>query len=1668
MGKKKRIAAVMSVILVCILLITEFPKIINAAELFGTQEQTEVREETDAEEDTGEQETGEETGKVEEQLSQDEENTETVKENVIPNKKPEEEQKTEQSVSKESSDNEDNSSGLKKITNQQSSPLNRTTAAASADIVAPVGKDDPMYWMGQREAGDENRAMVWFGKYWFDANSLVSNKAPVLWRTLRSDGQGNYGGAVTLLSEYGLNSIWFSNDALKGTYNQFWCAPGKTSRASSELRAWMNGYGTGAMDPDYAGQTGWYSMDGTNSSMVGYNTAANANATSYRNSFYSNAFNEQEKNIIMQTKISGEKGSLDNETGKDIGATVSDKIFALSGYNLSATDMPLDRSQYDNEIYLKPGADSMCYPTYFLDSRYKNNIRNILGATYANCAGDDWWFRSPVTGKGRVTFNNYCSRGQAKASSFAPKKFTTSEAYYYTTPKMARPALNLEPTSVVFTPAAKSVLNPNDFTSFRSYGLTPTDTFTDSKVIGLEESNGISAGAYEVSGFNAPAYGQGACYRVFRRTTENSGLSIDNGTDETKIAVGYPEGAAGQYISAMVVTENGEKWTGRIKKIPDDKSGVVEFSLPQRTPGTSASNVVRVFAWRESEETETACTPNVAQLTITEAPSIKITYAQGGGTAGAKSMKTQSVVAGSKFTLHPCTFQSLTTTGERRYLKYWQDQNKNCYGEEEILTAQSDLQLKAIWTDKTCQTVFNAGLGSGEPIKMPRGEGGRFKMPDCPFTPPADGEFLEWNTSSNGRGTSYEPGEQVVLDDGKTTTTFYAIYGKKCTVTYNANGSNEDNMTQIAEEGAQITLKDSGFTRKGYTLKGWNTAANGTGTPYAKAASIKLSNNLTLYAQWDGIPYTVSFDAKGGLGTLPNDITPVYYGTEVTIPETNLTKSQCKFDGWTLSSDGTGTVYKKGDTITIDDNFSSATPNYLYGKWSSAENYKLTYNLNKPAGVIDSAIDGQIAPANTSCYNDGINTKIKAAEAGVKIKGYKFKGWSPNALTPPLSDGLIAPEDEVTVTSDRSLHAIWATADQWKVTYSGPDTGVNGLFPTDNGTYYDDGFTYTTTVKKNAQTRPGYTFAGWSTEEDSDTVVYQPEAQMTVTGNTTLYAVWQPNTCTVTYDRNADKGSGNPPDKQTGNYGTEFTAAAAPEDMTNPGKKFNGWNTKPDGGEGGTEYTAGGSYKFTADITLYAQWTDSKYEFVFDSNDANKGEAPESIKASYGDEVTMPETGILKKQYVFDGWAESKDGTGKCYAAKSSVKIDDTFTEGTINLFAKWKDAEIYNLSYDTNAGTDTVTGTLPDAVNYYGDGIDNVIFLSDVSPVRKGYVFSGWSTTKKGKAEYQPGQKITLSETTTLYAVWTAGQYSLIYHFNGGDDTQHGNLPATVTGGPETTGIKAASQGDLKREHYKFIGWNTTKEGDGTTYLPDAAVKLNENINLYAQWQIQKEATLTYSKNCLDAQTLVPDPDKGHYDDGINHETVISSNIPIRLGYSFKGWSTDSNASPQDENLLKGGDKITVTSDTTIYAIWDMGNYTLTYDKNVSETDSDQIQGVWPEDEEGTVNNSVTLNDGLGIKREHYTLKEWNTKADGSGSIYKLGAAFTLGADVTLYAIWEPDSYTIHYETGSDFVTGKAPDDYTGKYKTSYQAAQGNGMTKNGAVFTGWNDMKKIGRAHV
>ena len=163
----------------------------------------------------------------------------------------------------------------------------------------------------------------------------------------------------------------------------------------------------------------------------------------------------------------------------------------------------------------------------------------------------------------------------------------------------------------------------------------------------------------------------------------------------------------------------------------------------------------------------------------------------------------------------------------------------------------------------------------------------------------------------------------------------------KYTVKYNANGGTGTMNDSIYTYGVSKTLTANSFTRTDYTFKCWNTKSDGSGINYTDKQNITITEDLTLYAQWNYndstggedeivIKYYISYDKNGGTGTMSNS--EHQYGYASGLSKNIYTRTGYTFNGWNTKADGTGTTYTDGQTIS---NLASSNGEVvtLYAQW---------------------------------------------------------------------------------------------------------------------------------------------------------------------------------------------------------------------------------------------------------------------------------------------------------------------------------------------------------------------------------------------------------------------------------------------------------------------------------------------------------------------------------------------------------------------------------------------------------------------------------------------------------------------------------------------------------------------------------------------------------------
>lgn len=122
----------------------------------------------------------------------------------------------------------------------------------------------------------------------------------------------------------------------------------------------------------------------------------------------------------------------------------------------------------------------------------------------------------------------------------------------------------------------------------------------------------------------------------------------------------------------------------------------------------------------------------------------------------------------------------------------------------------------------------------------------------------------------------------------------------------------------------------------------------------------------------------------------------------------------------------------------------------------------------------------------------------------------------------------------------------------------------------------------------------------------------------------------------------------------------------------------------------------------------------------------------------------------------------------------------------------------------------------------------------------------------------------------------------------------------------------------------------------------------------------------------------------------------TLSSTKPTRTGHTFLGWSTDKNATTA---TYQPGGLYTSNSGATLYAVWKINTYTVSYDANGGS--------VAPGSQTKTYGATLTLSKTKPT-RTNYNFKGWSKDKSATSPTYSAGGVYTEDAAVTLYAVWE------------------------------------------------------------
>ena len=136
------------------------------------------------------------------------------------------------------------------------------------------------------------------------------------------------------------------------------------------------------------------------------------------------------------------------------------------------------------------------------------------------------------------------------------------------------------------------------------------------------------------------------------------------------------------------------------------------------------------------------------------------------------------------------------------------------------------------------------------------------------------------------------------------------------TVKYNANGGSGAPGSQTKTYGVTLRLSSTRPKRSHYTFLGWATSANGS-VAYQPGGNYTANKAVTLYAKWQIVSHTITYNAGANGGTVNSSATrsvSVAYGSSLSVPVAE--RKNYTFIGWNTKQDGTGTYVSDGYTVT--------------------------------------------------------------------------------------------------------------------------------------------------------------------------------------------------------------------------------------------------------------------------------------------------------------------------------------------------------------------------------------------------------------------------------------------------------------------------------------------------------------------------------------------------------------------------------------------------------------------------------------------------------------------------------------------------------------------------------------------------------------------------------
>ena len=843
------------------------------------------------------------------------------------------------------------------------------------------------------------------------------------------------------------------------------------------------------------------------------------------------------------------------------------------------------------------------------------------------------------------------------------------------------------------------------------------------------------------------------------------------------------------------------------------------------------------------------------------------------------------------------------------------------------------------------------------------------------------GDAYEYNKIDNASWT---------VTGESSTNVYYKKKSYTITLNFYKNGTYKKSKTYTAYHGDTFNAASHADDMTGATDFAYchYDHMSGPGTSW----TVTGDNSADVYYIWD--TYTIAYDGNGSIGGSTAASTATSHGSAATVASNGFTRTGYHFTGWNTATDGSGTAYSEGSSMTMTENVT------LYAQWSIDRH---TVTLNKGSGI--SGVSG------AGTYDYGSDVSIDATPA----TGYSWSKWTG-------SNEITVKNYRFTIYGDDLSFTANATPNSYTVSLNangGSCVDGSGNTVSSVDVTYDLGSW--NNISGLRVSRDGYEFTGWVANAAGSR-----EPIWDVNGLAKGGSYW--------------KGNG---DSAVWQYTGNVTASADWKDVTPPVMSV---SPESSSGYAASMYitiTASDNDRLAADnVYEYCLGTDSSAP----PSDASWSSYQSGVPVTIGS--TLSGACYLWVKHVKDAAGNTSVSSPKTdYHRFGPYYFDNTAPDlgGVLSSYGWYPEgtAVPFDIS-DAHSGIKSAVLT-----DFNGIQLDN----GDITSGRQYYFGSEGSafycltvtdnmgnTAKKlflvkidSKGEVIPDNAVWKGlGNLALFAHWSANSY--IVHFEKNDNDSGSTRATGSMSDVAFTYDKSETlpANGFSRTGYYFDGWNESADGtfnNGSIYRDKAVVRNltlipGGKITLFAQWKpCSYTLTLNYNKPGNATGTL-RDVDEA------SRTVTFDASIgrlpePKLTGWVFEGWYIEN----ADGTSVKIGDNEIwhYTSDKTAAAKWTAVKYEVRLHSSVPEDALDTLVKklsettgagwTWREDEYYSTVFTYDTESYLPTASETfeidgYNINGWYTniyysKHIGNGGYRKWNLTLNKNVVVDLYPIW-------------------------------------------------------------